>query len=281
MKNNSGHKKTFIKILFVFATLLIIQSCETNPPTTVDFGTGKIFLTIKLDQNVASANKIVLLEDFANVSCVPCVQSNKIIETLTRTTYGPAKLVAVKFPTNFPSPSDPFYLARPDYCDQRMSYYNIFFAPTTIIDGTLRPISTDSIAIKNAIDQKLAEEARFEIVVTDSASTENYFVTVNLRFVNTTGLNLDETVMHTVITETDIEFEQPPGSNGETKFYDVMRDMLPTNSGKTLATIIAEGEVNYEFEEAIGSNWNINHLNTVVYIQNVNTKEVYQAGSTF
>jgi len=40
-------------------------------------------------------------------------------------------------------------------------------------------------------------------------------------------------------------------------------------------------ELNFEFENVIGSDWNISHLNTVVYIQDVNTKEVYQTSSTF
>jgi hypothetical protein len=48
--------------------------------------------------NLFASNKIVLIEDFANVSCVPCVTSNKILEQLTNNTFGRKKLVAVKFP---------------------------------------------------------------------------------------------------------------------------------------------------------------------------------------
>jgi len=40
-------------------------------------------------------------------------------------------------------------------------------------------------------------------------------------------------------------------------------------------------ELIFKFENAIGSDWNISRLNTVIYIQNINTKEVYRAGSTF
>src|SRR5690606_9454855 len=40
-------------------------------------------------------SKIVLLEDFANVSCTPCVTSNKVIEQLVNKTYGTNKLIAV------------------------------------------------------------------------------------------------------------------------------------------------------------------------------------------
>ena len=264
------------------AIFILLSSCETNPPIVVDYGSGNIFLNINLNTSGSSSgSKIVLFEDFANVSCVPCVISNNIIESLTKSTYGPSKLVAIKFPTNFPSPSDPFYLAKSDYCDQRMEYYNIFFAPTTIVDGVLRPVSTDSTDVIAAVDERLATTPRFEIQVKDSVGGENYFITISLNIINSTGLNLDEVVLHTVVTETEIEFETPPGSNGETKFYDVMRDMLPTNLGETLSNIIQTGEINYQFEEAIFSNWNLSHLNVVAYIQNISTKEVYQAGSTF
>ncbi len=271
--------KTFLSIV---AALLLLSSCKTNPPIALGFGSGNIFLNINLNTSgSSSASKIVLFEDFANVSCVPCVISNNIIESLTKSTYGPSKLVAIKFPTNFPSPSDPFYLAKSDYCDQRMEYYNIFFAPTTIVDGVLRPVSTDSTDVIAAVDERLATTPRFEIQVKDSVGGENYFITISLTILNSSGLNLDEVVLHTVVTETEIEFENPPGSNGETKFYDVMRDMLPTNLGEILSNIIQTGEINYQFEEAIFSNWNLNHLNVVAYIQDNSTKEVYQAGSTF
>jgi hypothetical protein len=90
-------------------------------------------ITINFDLVEESIKTTVLLEDFANVSCDPCVISNKIIESLTKYTYGPEKLVAIKYPTNFPSPNDPFYLANTEDCDARMGYYNIFFAPTTIV----------------------------------------------------------------------------------------------------------------------------------------------------
>jgi hypothetical protein len=273
-----------MKNLFIFLSLtLVLLSCKTNPPSSPDFGSGNIFLNISLNtsSSSSSATKIVLIEDFANVSCIPCVTSNKIIESLTKTTYGPSKLVAVKFPTNFPSPSDPFYLAKSDYCDQRIEYYNVFFAPTTIVDGVLRPISTDSTEVIAAVDERLATTPRFEIQVSDSVGGENYFITISLTVLNSSGLNLDEVVLHTVVTETDIEFENPPGSNGETKFYDVMRDMLPTNIGELISNITRSGEINYQFEKAIISNWNLNRLNVVAYIQDNSTKEVYQSGSTF
>ena len=231
--------------------------------------------------NESTLGKVVLLEDFANVSCIPCVSSNKIIESLKTATYGYDKLVTLKFPTNFPGPNDPFYLANTAACDSRMSYYFILAAPTTIVDGTERPISTDSISIKAAIDQQLLLTPRFYLNVSDSIAGQIYFAKATVRVLDGTGLNFSNIVLHTVVTETEIEFSTPPGSNGETKFYDVMRKMLPVNSGESLDGISQTEDVLFQWQTNIEPGWNSSHINTVTFIQNVSTKEVYQAGSTF
>ena len=229
----------------------------------------------------AIVQRVVLLEDFANVSCIPCVQSNKITESLTNYTYGHSKLVAVKYPTNWPSPVDPFYLANSAACDLRIGYYSIQVAPTIIIDGTQRPISADSISIKEAVDQQLQQSSLFSLEVSDSIAGSNYFITVTVKVLDGSGLDFSNIVLHTVVTETDIEFATPPGSNGEAIFYDVMRVMLPTNAGESLNGISQTEEVVYQRQTSINPIWNVNKLNSVAFIQNVATKIVYQAGSTF
>lgn len=271
------------KLLYLIIPTLLIVSCNTNPPTSPDITpTGNVVLTLKVDNTafVTAASKVVIVEDFANVSCNPCVISNKILENLTETTYGRSKLVAVKFPTNFPAPNDLFYLAAKEICDARISYYNVFFAPTTVIDGILKPISTDSNSVKAAVDSRLSVTPRFNINV--AAVLEGDFsVNVNVKFIDTTSINMSELVVHTVLTETDIEFEQAPGSNGETKFYDVTRLMLPSKEGTPIRQLIDQGELTFTFEDALLSSWNLEKLNFVVYIQNKTTKEIFQTGSTF
>ncbi|HSW54944.1 MAG TPA: Omp28-related outer membrane protein [Ignavibacteriaceae bacterium] len=270
--------------LFILVTLILfIVSCNTNPPTSPDLTpTGNVVLTLKVDNtvNVTSASKVVIIEDFANVSCNPCVISNKIIEGLTEITYGRSKLVAVKFPTNFPAPNDLFYLAAKEICDARISYYNVFFAPTTVIDGILKPISTDSNSVKAAVDTRLAVTPRFNINV-GAILEGDYSVTVDVKFIDTSSINMSDLVIHTVLTETDIEFEQAPGSNGETKFYDVTRLMLPSKDGTPIRQLIDQGELTFTFEDALLSSWNLEKLNFVIYIQNKTTKEIFQTGSTF
>ena len=270
-------------LAFLTVLTLLVFGCKTNPPTSPDITpTGNVTLNIKVDNslNVTVASKVVLIEDFANVSCNPCVTSNIIIEKLTYETYGRTKLVAVKFPTNFPAPNDLFYFAAKEICDSRISYYNVFFAPTTVIDGVLKPISTDSISVKAAIDARLSVTPRFDVKI--NATLEgDYIINVDVKFLDTTGLNMNDLILHTVLTETDIEFEQAPGSNGETKFFDVTRLMLPTKEGGSLRQLIDQGELSFQFEDALLSSWDLENINTVVFIQDKTSKEIFQTGSTF
>jgi hypothetical protein len=225
--------------------------------------------------------RVVLIEDFSNVSCNPCVASNLILEALADGTYGRSKVAVVKYATNFPSPSDPFYLAnRPD-SDARMGYYQILGAPTTIVDGVNRPTSTDSSAIKADINVALQQAARFKISVRDSIVGGIYNVVVSVQTLDAAGLDYGGLVLHTVITETEITFPTPPGSTGETRFMDIMRAMLPSNGGEPLRRQNVGGTEEYTRTIPLNQVWNRDQLHTVAFIQHTQTRVVYQVGSTF
>ncbi|MFO7525822.1 MAG: PEGA domain-containing protein [Ignavibacteriaceae bacterium] len=249
----------------------------TSQPVDV-FKDSTVTVTFTLQEIV---NKLVLLEDFANVSCVPCVNNNKIVKQLVEESYGTSKLVAIKYPINFPKPDDPFYIAnKPDSDARRQFYGPINIAPTTFTDGAYT-LSGDSISIKEKIDAQLLKPAQFKIEVADSIAGNVYMIKVKVTLIDQANIDFTNLILHTVVTETEIEFATPPGSNGETKFYDVMRAMLPSNQGESLDLLQQNAEMNFELQTTISTGWNQVHLNTVVFIQNKQTKEVYQANSTF
>lgn len=235
----------------------------------------------EINENLFATDKIVLIEDFSNVACNPCVISNKIIEQLVNKTFGTTKLVAIKYPTNFPSGVDPFYLANPSDCNARMIYYSIITAPNTIIDGNLEPIPSDSNDIKEKIYSEFIKIPKFIVDVDHDFFGSNYNINISVEVKDISNLDFSKLVIHTVVTETNIEFATPPGANGETKFYDVMRKMLPGNQGESLVSINQIGTYNFQRQVALSSGWIQSNINTVVFIQNKDTKEIYQVGSTF
>jgi hypothetical protein len=230
---------------------------------------------INIDMEFVTVNKIVLLEDFANVSCNPCVTSNKIIYSLTHYNNG-LKVIAIKYPTNFPSPNDPFYLANSTDCNARMSYYNIFSAPTTVIDGIEKPISTDSNDVKQKISNRMMQEAQFRLTVTDTLIGSSYSIQIKVDLLDNSNIDFNSLVIQTVVIEESIEFANPPGSNGETIFYDVMRAMLPSNQGELMTDLETTGSKEFTRQIMLNSQWQYEKIKTVVFIQDKNSKEVYQ-----
>jgi hypothetical protein len=274
-----------MKILLVIISGLILWGCKTSPPIDSDYDEpilgNDTTIVVKYSPQLSGINKTVLIEDFANVSCVPCVISNKTIESLTKYTFGYGSVVAVKYAANFPSPSDPFYLANPSVCKAMMSYYNIFTAPTNIIDGILKPNPTDSIDVINKITQRLQVLSKFKITVSDSISDDDYYIRFSIEVKDTTNLDFNNLVCNIVVTETDIQFTTPPGSNGETEFYDVMRVKFPAdNQHIQINTNQSASLMNLRHLE-INSGWNINKLHTVIFIHDKLTKEVIQSASTY
>ncbi|MCF8241534.1 MAG: Omp28-related outer membrane protein [Melioribacteraceae bacterium] len=224
--------------------------------------------------------KTVIMEDFANVSCVPCVTSNKIIEQLANHTYGRNRVAVIKYPTNFPFPNDPFYLHAGSFADDRISYYNILAAPTIVIDGIQKPLSLDSNDIKNSIDERMLLTSKFTLSVDDSLQGDQIFA--NVKIIYWGGIDdASNLLLRTVITETNIIFEEPPGSNGETIFHDVMRRILVPESPINFSMLQSDIPTEIKLSTTISSSWNRENLNVVVFIQDAVTKEVYQAASTY
>lgn len=272
--------------LILLATIgFVFNSCNTRPPTSPEntsYPAGKIIATTTINFNQAStaADKVVLLEDFANVSCVPCVTSNQVIENLIHGSYA-KKIAVVKFPIYWPSPYDPFYLANKPACDARINYYNVRNAPTIILDGTSSPSSSgDSIEIKTLIDEKLTHIPRFSITVNKSFYDSSLVVNVSVQAIGLAGINLNDLVLKTIIIENDIEFDEAPGSNGEKVFYNVLRKILPTDDGYSFAgKSTLQQPITLNWNADLLSDWNPDNLHVVAFIQNIQTKEVLQAGS--
>lgn len=227
-----------------------------------------------------SINKIVLLEDFSNVGCVPCVNSNRIIQSLLNNLYGNSRLVVIKYPANFPSPNDPMYLENTVDCDARKSYYNVFSTPSIRIDGILKPVPTDSISIKEKIDERLLLISILELTIDKQFFGNNLSINVEVNVKDASGINFSEYVLQTAVVEEEVSYATPPGSNGETAFYHVIRKMLPSNEGENLNSISGNGKYTFNRQMSVNSGWDKSKLEVIVFIQNTSTKEVIQTAST-
>lgn len=224
-----------------------------------------------------TVNKFVLVEDFSNVSCVPCVATNKILRNFhTNSLYSP-RTILLKFPAAYPSPYDPLYLHIQQVADARLSFYNVLSTPTVWVDGVSRPTPGDSIKIRDAIAARLQKASPFNIDLKDSLTATEVKVTVKVTYLDSAGVDFSQLVLYTAVAEDSIVYAQPPGSNGETVFYDVLRSMQPSASGESLPVYAKGVTRTFNYSIPISSQWIPANLSVISYIQSRKTKEVYQA----
>ncbi|MDP4116987.1 MAG: Omp28-related outer membrane protein, partial [Bacteroidota bacterium] len=292
-----GNGKLFIKTTNVDSALIFVDNSFTNKytPDTITISEGLHIIELKKNgystyshQVSITANKtdslscslerqqnrVVLIEEFSNVSCATCPETNKILESFAGEYAG--NLTIIKYSAYYPSRNDPFYMANQANCDAMLSYYNILSTPTVIVDGKTNPTPRDSIKIKEAIQQELVKISQFDISIKDSLAGNDYFVFVNVTNTDQSGISFDNLVLKTVLLEKEVEFTTPPGQNGELKFYNVCRAMMPSSSGQNIPEIKGKSKV-YTLQFSLNSSWNRNMLKCVAFIQDKNTKVVYQA----
>ncbi|GJQ32829.1 MAG: hypothetical protein HBSAPP04_16680 [Ignavibacteriaceae bacterium] len=221
--------------------------------------------------------KLVVLEDFANVSCVPCVTSNRIIQSLKSGTYTPSQLLVIKYHMNYPSPQDPFYQANKTQINARGQLYYVLSTPTTYIDGQLKPVSSDSSQIKGYINQQLAKPAQFRMNVSDSVAGGVIYAKVRINVLSMPQVDTNDIILNVYALQTETSFATPPGSNGETVFYDVVRGFF-AGSGGIIPTIKQSGqELSFDFAMATGNGWDLSKIKVVAFLQHKTTREIYQA----
>jgi len=133
--------------------------------------------------------------------------------------------------------------------------------------------------LRDSIAVRLQTLPKFSLSVTQTVSAGFISAGVVVTALDTAGLVFSDLVLHTVVTESNISFSVPPGSNGETSFHDVMRVMLPSSSGEVLQNSI--GPVLYARQTPVAPGWSAADLHVIAFIQHRQTGLVLQTGSTW
>ena len=219
--------------------------------------------------------KVALLEHFSNVSCPPCPQSDAIIEDLTRS-YGAVLLIPVEYHPFFPSNTDPMYRAAEEENRARYNYYQPKNIPMAYVNGIKvnDPLSEESYRekIRAALQESAAAEISFSALeISDSLISG----TVKVHALEDLPSG---TLLMVVLVEDAVDYETPPGTNGQTHFEYVMRDMFPDANGTPIA-LNADAHQSVNFQFIPSSAWG-QDLTVVAFLQVAESKAVLQAAWT-
>ncbi len=233
----------------------------------------------------AAANaqqRVVLAELFSNSSCPPCATNTPQVTQYVEN--NPATSIAVVYHTNFPYNSDSMYHENPVESNARVVYYGISYAPSTVADGNVfnGPTPTFLSNMSTTMSNRAAVAPQYSINPV-YAELDGNTLNVSFEFMSLGNYVADSLRAHIVVVEQTVlksSYAASPGNNSETEYHYVMRKMLPNPNG----TYLLNRSTNEK--DTVSLSWNLQHIKSideirvVSFVQNANSKEVYQAAHT-
>lgn len=252
----------------------------------------------------AQTQRMVLIEEYTNASCIPCAQQNPAFNALLD--QNTDKVISIKFQTSFPG-FDPFYYNQDipaelrDVVDSRFSMYGLSGVPSATIDGVVPSndyggggLSTWTDQAGNGynggpygynqavIDHAYSQESAFELNVdysVDGDRTTGYNMNAVVTIINATmdSITLDGHTFHLMMVEEESVFPEPPGNTNEAEFFDIFRGHFSTP--QSLSGVMAPGDtLPLDYTRMMPSYiYNKAEIGLVSFIQNTSTLEVMQA----
>jgi thiol-disulfide isomerase/thioredoxin len=221
----------------------------------------------------AQNERVLLFECFTNTSCGPCAQQNPALDALIEANS--EHVAAIKYHMSWPGSNDPMYLHNTVDNNARKGVYNINAVPHTVVDG-IRFSNVPSSLNQNMVNQWLNIESPFEMRL--GYEVDHAANTITVHVMGRASTAIEGTVkLYVGVIEKAIHFNSAPGTNGERDFYSVMKKLLPTASGTHIGSVAAGDYFAYTFTWELANIYDMSQLDAIAWLQNQNTKEVYQA----
>lgn len=179
---------------------------------------------------VANAQqRLPLLEVFTSSTCGPCNPGNANLKSVL-TSHADSTYVVIKYQQDFPGTGDPYCTA--ESVSRSWDYYGINSIPRMEVDGGWD--QNASSFTQTTFTNAAAIAPQYKLTGTYSVSGKVVTAKVNYNVLTTVPAGAK---LYVAITEkTTIKNKK---SNGETQFEDVMKKMLPSQTGTQITEITA------------------------------------------
>jgi thiol-disulfide isomerase/thioredoxin len=238
-----------------------------------------IYFTLLSYAIASSQSRVVLIEQFTNSGCPPCAAATPIL--LNYIENNPQNVVAIAYHTSFPY-SDSMNFENPVESAQRVNYYGVQGVPYTVMDGNVFSGTTASFNSSNStqINARAAIKAPYDISMSSLNLTGNQ-LSGSFVFTPQTASNANTNLRaHLVIIEKKVlksAYAASPGANEETQYGFVMRKMIGGSAGSILTNKTLNGQDSLTLNWTISKIKDTKEIRVVAFVQNDDTKEVYQA----
>lgn len=237
--------------------------------------------TVAADVFTLRARKTAMAEGFSNVDCNGCPDLAINMENLMHTAgYGLDHVLYTKFSMFWPG-TDPHHDYNADENDARMTYYQNLLGtgiPMVCLDGVKAtgtganntPTSQEMSAL---VDDALNNEPGF--LIDCQADFTNPVVDFTVTVTAMQDVDLSDLTLYVALVQSYVEYDEAPGSQGETEFHWLFRDRLDTLP--TLSNMTAGQTTDYT-GTLDRDDWDLDTLHIIAFAQDDATKAIHQAG---
>ena len=238
--------------------------------------------------SISERERFSVLEHFANTTPLNPVKdkvksANLKVNALYNKEYMHQDFIKLEYHTRFPSEKDSLNIFNRDVPGARAYYYGVTSVPYSLLDGgdrTGRRFDfTDTKFEPKEVDINLRslEDPAFEIDIETSLAGDNLSIDIDITALE--NLPASERVLYVLLYETFVTGYN--AENGETKFQNVVRDILPIAGGTPIYHAFSSEPGNvthleYSFTADL-SKLDTDKIRVAAYLQDDFSGEIYQA----
>ncbi|MGB1206469.1 MAG: DUF1223 domain-containing protein [Chitinophagales bacterium] len=214
--------------------------------------------------------KQTLVEHFTSEHCGSCANYNPTLMDFLETQSD--KVAVISYHVYWWQGSI-FYQNEDDHTE-RTEFYDNPGTPRAFFDGQNVYSGPSFSTIDNATINDLSSSSTYNVALNESIS--NGSANIEIAVTPSSNISSNDIKIFAVVIEENQAYDSAPGVNGETDFHYVMRDIIVDNEGVGFSSLLANSttNINTSFDFPIGVN--INGFRTIVFVQNIVTKEVLQ-----
>ncbi|MEZ5012782.1 MAG: T9SS type A sorting domain-containing protein [Chitinophagales bacterium] len=219
------------------------------------------------------AKKYPLYEHFTQASCGPCADQNPYFEAVYEANY--SNMHHVAYHTSWPG-YDPMYNFNPTESDAMVSFYGVTGVPDMFENGS--DLGSPTAVTQDRVNEALTETSPIRILVTESTVGSTRNVHIEIQTVGTVPGGTYK--VKAAAVERWIDYGSPPGTNGESLFPDVFRDMMTSTSGDAVTLAGMGGSTILDYSYTLAPEYDATEMYALVWVYNSSTKEVLNSGAT-
>jgi len=187
--------------------------------------------------------RLALYEEFSGENCGPCALKNPALMNLIEA--NPTKVLLLKYQSPIPS-AGPIYEENTVFTDARMEYYSVPFAPYGRLNGTAvgsgQNAGDIALTTQAMIDAASAGTAPFTISISNPTySPDGQSFTATVTVTASQAATYSDLKLRFALAE-QLDFATAPGTNGETSFHNVVRQMYPSAAGQSVPSTWTAGQ---------------------------------------